>query len=61
MDKAKVKEVLKMIASDMEKDAASFDGLPFNGRNVAEHLGNLGAAVATLAIIIHKMLEEDDV
>jgi hypothetical protein len=50
-------EVLKMIASDAEADAKRFDGLPFNGRTVAEYFGNHGAAIATLADILREEIE----
>ncbi len=55
MDKIKV---LDLIAEDMKNDAASFDGKPFNGRIVAEYLGNHGAAIAALAKILKSMVEE---
>lgn len=48
-------QVLKIcgdIADDMKADATNFDGKPFNGRTVAEYLGNQGAAIAALARII---------
>lgn len=51
-------EVLKMIAADMESDAASFDGKLFNGETVAEYFGNQGAAIAALANIVQSILEE---
>ena len=51
-------ERLKMIADDMESDAESFDGRPFNGKTVAEYFGNQGAAIAALADIMRSMLKE---
>ena len=54
------KNVLEMIARDMKNDAKEFDGRPFNGRTVAEYLGNLGAAIAALADIVKSLLEEKD-
>ena len=57
MNNNKKISVLKMIANDMEKDAKSFDGKPFNGKTVAEHFGYQGAAIAALANIIRKELE----
>lgn len=53
-------EVLGMIAKDMKNDAANFDGLPFNGKTVAEYLGNLGAAIAALADIVKSTLEKPE-
>ena len=49
-----------MIARDMKNDAKEFDDRPFNGRTVAEYLGNLGAAIAALADIVKSLLEEID-
>jgi hypothetical protein len=51
-------ELLKKIAEDMEKDAAAFDGRPFNGRTVAEYFGYHGAAIASLCKILGSILEE---
>ena len=53
--KDKIK-VLEMIAADMKNDAESFDGRPFNGKVVAEYLGNQGAAIATLADLMKSLL-----
>lgn len=50
--------VLDMIASDMKSDAEKFEGAVFNGRNVSKYLGNLGAAVASLAKIVKSVIEE---
>ena len=58
MDKVKALEILKMIASDMEKDAKDFDGKPFNGKTVAVYFGYQGAAIAGLAKIMQQILEE---
>lgn len=38
-------------------DATAFDGKPFNGRTVAEYLGNQGAAIAALARILRETVE----
>ena len=51
-------EVLEMIAADMKSDAEKFDGRPFDGKTVAEYLGNLGAAIATLADIMKSFIAE---
>ena len=50
--------ILTMIANDMKNDAKNFDGLDFNGKNVAEYNGNQGAAIATLANIVKSILKE---
>jgi hypothetical protein len=49
-------EVLRTIASDMERDASEFEGKPFNGRTVGELHGNLCAAIAALAKVIETLL-----
>lgn len=51
-------KVLEMIVEDMKKDAKNFDGLPFNGKTVAEYFGNQGAAIAALADIVKSILKE---
>lgn len=51
----RMREICRQIAADMETDATRFDGQPFNGRTVAEYLGNLGAAVAGLARIVESL------
>jgi len=51
-------KVLEMIADDMKKDATKFDGQPFNGKTVATYFGNQGAAIAALAKILKKTLED---
>ena len=58
MDKTEMLEVLKMVASDMERDAKDFDGKPFNGQTVATYFGYQGAAIAGLAKIMQQILEE---
>ena len=56
MDYDKAKEVLKMIADDMVKDAKSLDGQPFNGKTVATQFGRQCAAIKALANIISEIL-----
>lgn len=53
-----MRRVLKTIARDMEADAARFDGMPFNGRTVAEYFGNQGAAIAGIAKILEEICDE---
>lgn len=55
----KALKVLKMIEADMKSDAAYYDGKPFNGKNVAGYLGKQGAAIAGLARIMHKFIEQE--
>ena len=52
-------KILQMIADDMEMDAKEFDGKPFNGKTVAAYLGYQGAAIAGLANIMKKILEDN--
>lgn len=53
-------KVLKIIAEDMRKDAEHYEGQEFNGRNVAEWCGKLGAAIAGVANIMRANLEKTD-
>ena len=55
-----IKRILLEVAADMEADAKSFDGRPFNGKTVAEYFGNQGAAIAALAKIMAKLLPSED-
>ena len=55
---AKRSEVLEMISTDMQNDAAAFDGHPFDGKTIAEYFGNQGAAISALAKIIKSILEQ---
>ena len=57
-DQDRRKEILKMIADDMEKDAEDFDGKPFNGKTVATYFGYQEAAIASLARIMQTMIDE---
>lgn len=52
-------KILEKIAEDMKKDAEDFDGKEFNGKNVAEYFGNLGAAIAALAEIMKQILKNN--
>jgi hypothetical protein len=51
-------EVCRQIAADAAADAANFDGKPFNGRTVAQYLGNHGASIAALAKLVESLLED---
>ena len=51
-------EVLEEIANDQERDAAEFDGKPFDGRTVTEYFGNQGAAIYTLAKILQEVIKK---
>jgi hypothetical protein len=59
-DIKKVLKVLKMIEVDMKADAAYYDGKPFTGKNVAAYLGKQGAAIAGLANIMHKFIDQEN-
>ena len=58
MNKDKIIQVLDVISKDAENDAKNFDGKEFNGKNVAEYLGNHGASISSLAEILKKFIEE---
>lgn len=51
-------KVLRTIQEDMERDAKEFDGQPFNGRTVAQYFGCQGAAIASLASILERLVKE---
>lgn len=55
---SKLTGVLSMIAVDMENDAREFDGKPFDGKTVGEYFGYQGAAIASLADILHEVVRE---
>ena len=56
--KQKIICVMKMVAEDVENDASKFDGKPFNGKTVAEYMGNHGAAIAAIANAVRQIVEE---
>lgn len=58
IDRTKAIAACAEIAKDMERDARDFEGKPFTGRNVGTQFGNQGAAIAALANIVAKLLEE---
>lgn len=59
MEKERAIEILKMVAEDVENDAANFDGQPFTGKTMATYMGNHGAAIAAIANVVREMIEED--
>jgi len=52
-------DILKTIMADTENDAKEFDGKEFNGKNVAEYLGNQGAAIQAIARILSEVMQEN--
>jgi hypothetical protein len=50
-------KALHLIATDMEADAARLEGASFDGRTVATNLGQLMAAIAALASVVHAHIE----
>lgn len=54
-------QICEQIAEDAKNDATQFDGKPFNGKTVAEYLGNHGASIAALANLVKSILEEKQV
>lgn len=58
MNNKKVINILRMIEDDMKEDAENFDGRPFNGRTIAEYLGNQGVAISILASIINLIIKQ---
>ena len=56
----KIINVIKMVAEDVERDAAEFDGKPFNGKTMATYMGNHGAAIKAVANAVKEILEAQD-
>ena len=57
MNYKKIIKALNMIAEDMENDAKSLDGQPFNGKVVAAQLFKNCAAIQAIALILAAKLE----
>ena len=55
----KLIELCKQVAEDTKNDATNFDGQPFTGKTVAQYFGNHGAAIAALANVIVKILDDN--
>lgn len=58
LDTARQLRALRLIAADMESDAAALEGAPFDGPTVAPVLGQLMAAIAALAKVMAAHIEE---
>lgn len=58
-NKEGVIKVLEMISTDAKNDAKHFDGKEFNGRNVAEYLGSLGASISALSEIVKRIVKAE--
>ena len=58
-DKKRMLEVCEQISKDVENDARDFDGKPFNGRTMAEYMGNHGAAIKALADILSQIIKQE--
>ena len=56
--KAVIRERLRRIREDAQRDASLLDGQPFSGRVVATEFGYLLAMVDALAHVIDAILEE---
>jgi hypothetical protein len=50
-------KALHLIATDMEADATALEGAQFNGEVVARNLGQIMAAIAALASVVHAHIE----
>lgn len=53
------RETLKLIREDVFTDAASLDGMPFDGMTVGTMFGNLLAMVGGLVSVIETLIPED--
>lgn len=56
--KARAREILTEIQSDMEADTEKWEGKPLTGQNVAEMMGEVRGTIHGLAGVILRMLEE---
>lgn len=56
--KQKAISVCRMVAKDAENDVNYYEGKPFTGKNVSEHIGKQAACIVALAQILEKVLEE---
>lgn len=59
-DTERLREVLRMIATDAEADVHRFEGQPFTGKTVAEYMGCQAAAIASLAKVVEELLPDGD-
>ena len=50
---------LQLVSDDMERDAKTLDGMPFNGKSVGTQFGNQCAAIRGLSETLKELLEED--
>lgn len=57
-ERDRMREVAQAIATDAEQDVNRFEGQPFTGRTVAEYFGCQAAAIAALAKIVDRILEQ---
>lgn len=51
-------KICEQVSQDVKNDARKFDGKPFNGRTMAEYMGNHGAAIKALSDILTELLKE---
>ncbi len=54
-----ISKVMDMVSKDVEKDVADFEGKEFTGKNVAEWMGNLSAAVQAVANAVKGIVDEE--
>lgn len=52
MTNKQIIDVCDAVAHDIEQDAKNLDGMPFNGKTVAEYFGYYGAAIQALARMV---------
>ncbi len=53
----KIKHVMKLISTDLENDIKELDGMPFNGKVVAEAFGKQAAAIQALTKAVERLAE----
>jgi len=59
--KQRLIEICETVATDVEKDAAEFDGKPFTGKTMGEYMGYHGAAIKALSNVLKEILQDETV
>lgn len=57
MHAERIASIMQCVADDMQKDAYSLDGMPFDGRTVATQFGNNCAAIHAIALAVKQLAE----
>ena len=55
-----MKDVLRQIRADCERDATELDGMPFDGKTMAKAFGNTLGMIASLARVMEEAIRNDE-